>query len=77
MRMGALGAAAEISKEADADMVDRQAFEEAVAADEVMRHEQLVAVAVGQHFLDAADANAIGVDDARTEEQFQLHLILL
>jgi hypothetical protein len=77
MRMRALSAAAEVAKETDADVVDRQAFEEAVSADEVVRHEELVAVAIGQHFLDAADALAVDVDDTAAEEQLQLHLILL
>jgi hypothetical protein len=77
MRMRALGAAAEVAKEADADVVDREAFEEAVAADEVMSNEQLVAVAIGEHFLDTADALAVDVDDAAAEEQLQLYLILL
>jgi hypothetical protein len=77
MRSGALGTAAEIPKEADADVVDREAFEEGVAADEVVRHEQFVAVAVREDFLDAADALAVNVDDAGAEEQFQLHFSLL
>jgi len=58
-------------------VVDREALEEAVAADEVVRDEQLVAGAIGQHLLDAANALAVDVDDAGAKEQFQLHLILL
>jgi hypothetical protein len=77
MRLRALGAAAEVAKEADADVVDREALEEAIAADEVVRHEQLISVAVGQYFLDAADTRAVDVDDAHAEEQLQLHFILL
>jgi hypothetical protein len=77
MRSGALRPAAEIPKEADADVVDREAFEEGVAADEVVRHEQLVAVAVREDFLDAPDALAVDVDDAGAEEQLQLHFSLL
>jgi hypothetical protein len=72
-----LGAAAEVAKKADADVVDREALEEAVAADEIVRDEELVAVAVGQHFLDAADALAVDVDDTAAEEQLQLQLSLL
>jgi hypothetical protein len=77
VRSGALRPAAQIPEEADADVVDREAFEEGVAADEVVRHEQFVAVAVGQNLLDAADALAVNVDDAGAEEQFQLHFSLL
>jgi hypothetical protein len=77
VRIRALGAAAEVAKKADADVVDREALEEAVAADEIVRHEELVAIAIGEHFLDATDALAIDVDDAAAEEQFQLHLSLL
>jgi hypothetical protein len=77
MRVRALGAGAKVTKDADADVVDRQTFEQTVAADEVVRDEQLVAGAIGKHFLDASDALAIDIDDAGTEEQLQLHLILL
>jgi hypothetical protein len=72
-----LGAAAEVAKKADADVVDREAFEETVAADEIVRHKELVTVAIGEHFLDTADALAVDVDDAAAEEQLQLHVSLL
>jgi hypothetical protein len=72
-----LGAAAEVAKEADADVQDREAFEETVAADEIVRHEQVVAMAIGQHFLDAADARTVDVDDARAEKQLELYFSLL
>jgi hypothetical protein len=38
MRLRALGPAAELAKDADADVIDREALEEGVAADEVVRH---------------------------------------
>jgi len=77
MWLRACGAAAEVAKEADADVVDREAFEKGVAADQVVRHEQLVAVTIGQHFLEATYALAVNVDDAPAEQQFELHLSLL
>jgi len=77
MRLRACAAGAEVAEETDADVVDREAFEKGVAADEVVRHEQLVAVAIGQYLLDVADALAVDVDDARAEKQFELHLSLL
>jgi hypothetical protein len=75
VRISALGATAEVTEKADADVVDREAFEERVAADEVVRHEELAAVAVGEHFLDAPDTFAVDVDDSAAEEQLHLYLI--
>lgn len=77
VRVLARGAAAEVAEEADADVEDREAFEETVAADEVVRHEQLVAIAIGEELLDSAYALPVHVDDARPEQQLQLHLSLL
>jgi len=73
--MCAAGPAAEVAHQADSDVVDREALEEAVAADKVVSYEQLVAVAVGKHFLDAANGRAVDVGDAAAEEQLQLYLI--
>jgi hypothetical protein len=65
-----------VAKETDADVVDRESFEEAVAADQVVRYEQLVPLAIGENFLDSAGVFAIDVDDAAAEEQLQFHLSL-
>jgi hypothetical protein len=76
MRVGAGPAAAEVAEEADADVEDREALEETVAAYEVRGDQQIVAVAVGEDLLYFADTHAVPVDDSAAEEQLQLRLIL-
>jgi predicted neutral ceramidase superfamily lipid hydrolase len=77
VRVRAVRTAAEVAKEAGADVEDGEALEEAVAADEIVRDEKVVSLAIGEDLLDAADAFAAGIDDTPSEEQLQLHLILL
>jgi hypothetical protein len=72
--MRALGATAEVAKDSYAEVVERETLEQSVAADQEVRYEQFVALAIGEHFLDPADTFAVDVDDAAAEEQLQLHL---
>ncbi len=77
VRIRTLGPSAEKTQQTDAEVVDGESLEKSVAADEVFRDEELLSVALGQNFLNAADLHAVCIDHSPAEEQLYFHLIFL